>query len=316
MTIRIFFGGLRGGCVKFHRGWLAALRSAATPYNYVIVEDGPPDGIDYVVAFPVSAIENYRAFTKAKAVFSLWAGIEPFLARDDFPPTLPLVHMVEPGLTTGMTEYIVGHVMRWHLDLDSVVQSSLARRWDYRVSPHASERNIGVMGLGALGGDAAQKLAYLGFKTRGWSRSRKSISGIACFAGHAELQQFAKNLDVLIVLLPQTSDTEGLVNMELLENLADGAHLINAARGPIVNDNDLLLALDRPGGLGGATLDVFKKEPLPREHPFWSRKSITITPHLASVTRPKTASESIMTQIERCERGEALHNIVDRARGY
>lgn len=176
--------------------------------------------------------------------------------------------------------------------------------------------HVGVMGLGQLGLDAAARLRAQGFQTRGWSRSRKTAPGVACFAGADEMGAFLDGLDVLALLLPETPETRGLVNAAALSRLAPGAHVINAARGPVLVEADLLTALERDGGLGGATLDVFDTEPPPPEHPFWAHPRVAITPHIASATRPATAAKVLLDQIDRVEGGSRPLHLVDRSAGY
>lgn len=170
------------------------------------------------------------------------------------------------------------------------------------------------MGLGALGLDAARALQALRFQVLGWSRTRKSEPGLRAYAGLAELPDFLSACEILVLLAPLTPDTRGLLNAERLAHLPMGAHVINAARGPIIVEADLLAALDGP--LGGATLDVFDTEPLPEDHPLWAHPKVLVTPHVASVTRAETAAPELIAQIARAERGEALHHLVDFERGY
>lgn len=274
---------------------------------------------DYVIYAPnedgdPSEKPDLRRVSGLKAIFSLWAGVETLITRDDLPAGVPVARMVEPGLTIGMTDYVVGHAMRYHIGVDQSIARSAAGRWDGAHPPLSIHRRVGVMGLGALGRDAAEKLSALRFDVRGWSRTPRDIPGVSCFAGMDALPEFLSGADILIMLLPLTAETQGLMNAERLAHLPTGACLINAARGPILDEAALITALD--SNISYATLDVFDTEPLPENHPYWRHDRITVTPHIASVTRPETASKEIIAQIQRCERGEPLLHLVDFTQGY
>lgn len=305
--------------------WAAALRSAAAERGLPLRLLETPEAataaaaeVTYVVFAPNGGLEDLRVFPRLKAVLSMWAGVEKLLARPDLPDA-PIARMVEPGMTYGMTDYVVGHVMRAHLGIDALLDNSRAGRWAPASPKLSMQRRVGVMGLGQLGADAARALASLRFDVRGWSRSRKDLEGVRSFAGPDELDAFLDELEILVILLPQTADTTGMLSAATLARLADGAHVINAARGPIVTESDLLAALDARvgrGPLGGATLDVFDVEPLPAGHPYWAHPKVVVTPHIASITRAETASKVLVEQIERVEGGSPPTNLVDRARGY
>lgn len=305
--------------------WSAALESAAAARGLAMRLINDPaaivaaaEDIDYLVYSPAGVLEDLRIFPKLKAILSMFAGVERLLARPDL-PDLPVARMVEPGLTIGMTDYVVGHAMRAHLGIEAAIDDSRAGKWAAIPAKLSVNRPVGVMGLGQLGQDAARALATLRFPTRGWSRSPKTVEGVRSYAGAAELPAFLEGLEILIVLLPQTADTVGMVDAAALALLADGAHVINAARGPIVTEAALLAALDDREGrgpLGGATLDVFDIEPLPEDHPYWRHPKVIVTPHIASWTRAETASKVLIEQIERAEHGQPLSHLVDRGRGY
>ncbi|MEO1120872.1 MAG: glyoxylate/hydroxypyruvate reductase A [Pseudomonadota bacterium] len=299
--------------------WMKALHSASHEAALEIeatsdLDRFEPSLVDYVLFTPSGTIDDLRPYTGLKGVLSLWAGVETFLDRPDLPVSAPLVRMVEPGLTEGMTDYVVAHAMRYHMDLDGALKRSAERRWDDVHPPLSRLRTVGILGLGALGQDAARTLRALRFNVIGWSRTQKTIEGVTCFAGHDGLEKVLSTSEILIVLLPQTPETVGLLNAERLALLPKGAYVINAARGPVLPEADLLSALE--DGLGGATLDVFDEEPLPETHPYWAHEKITITPHVASVTRPETASKEVVRQIKRVESGMPFEHVVDKTRGY
>ena len=272
----------------------------------------PPAEVDYIVYAPDSTVQDFRPYTRTKAVLNLWAGVESVVHN----PTLtqPLCRMVEDGLTEGLVEWVTGHVLRHHLGIDGC----LARQngtWTPHVPPLARDRRVTVLGLGELGAACARALAALNFRVAGWSRTPKTIGGVACFAGAEGLDQALAGAEIAVLLLPLTPATENLLDAERMARLAPGAVVINPGRGPLVDDTALLAALDA-GPLAHATLDVFRTEPLPPEHPFWAHPRVTVTPHVASATRPRTASRSIARNIRRGEAGLPFEHLVDRSRAY
>lgn len=271
-----------------------------------------PESIDYIIYAPSSALQDFAPFTGVKLVQNLWAGVEEVVSN----PTLtqPLARMVDEGLTQGMVEWCVGHVLRHHLGMDRQIirQDGV---WDPVVPPLARERRVTILGLGELGQAVAAALARLGFELRGWSRSLRDVPDVESFAGDDGLSDALRDAEIVVLLLPQTAATENVMNAERLALLAHRAVLINPGRGPLVDEAALISALDR-GQIAHATLDVFREEPLPSEHPFWAHEKVTVTPHIASVTRPSTAARVVAENIRRGEAGEPFLHLVDRARGY
>ena len=247
-----------------------------------------------------------------KAVFSLGAGVEHIA---DPPPGVPVVRLVDPVLTRGMTEYVSARVLHYFREFPLYADSQRRGEWRKRPFRQAAECRVGVMGQGVLGGDAAAALAAMGFSVAGWSRTQKRLDGIEGFHGESGLIPFLGRTDILVCLLPLTPETEDIVNARTLEALPRGAYLINAARGGHVDEEALLAALES-GRLAGATLDVFKTEPLPADHPFWRASSLTITPHIASLTVPASAAAEITANIARIRDGREPLHAVDPARGY
>jgi glyoxylate/hydroxypyruvate reductase len=253
-------------------------------------------------------------------IFSLGAGVDAILKDPTLPDGVPIARVAEPDLTMRMTEYVVMQVLMHHRQQRRLEENQRKRVWDCFVTHSASALTVGIMGLGVLGSDAAQKLASLGFKVAGWSRSRKTIPGIECFAGPAEFDSFLKRTDILVCLLPHTPETTGLINGEVISKLSRkgpfGAPiLINAGRGKQQVESDILAALDS-GALHAATLDVFETEPLPKDSPFWSHPKVTLTPHAAADSDPDTISAYVLRQIRRHQNGLPVENMVDRKRGY
>lgn len=277
-----------------------------------VVLSADPAEVDYVVYAPNGPVEDFRPFRRAKAVLNLWAGVEDVVGNDTL--TQPLARMVDPALTEGMVEYVAGHVLRHHLGMDAHIRG-LNGVWRQDVPPLARERTVGVLGLGELGAACAEALAALRFRVVGWSRRPKSVTGVICRSGEDGLERVLTDADILVLLLPLTRETENLLDVRRLKLLPDGAVVVNPGRGALIDDAALLAALDE-GRLAHATLDVFREEPLPPGHPFWSHCRVTVTPHIASETRAESASRVIAENIRRSEAGEPLLYLVDRRAGY
>ncbi len=277
-----------------------------------LARDHAPSDVDYIVYAPNTRLTDFTPFDRCKGVLSLWAGVETIAPNASL--TQPLARLVDVGLTQGMVEWVTGHVLRHHLGMDRYIKND-KREWAFSVPPLAQERQVTILGLGELGSACATALASLGFSVTGWSRSAKSISGIRSLSGEASLDQALQSAEILILLLPLTAQTENLLNEQRLAQLPKGAIVINPGRGALINDEDLLNMLDQ-GQVSHATLDVFRVEPLPADHRYWTHPHVTVTPHIASATRPETAVRQIAENIRRGEAGLEFANLVDRARGY
>ena len=278
-------------------------------------DDCEPESVDIVLYEPSGTIKDMTRYAGVAAIQSLWAGVETLLENDSLPTEPPLLRMVEDGLTLGMTEYVVGHVYRAHLGVVLQQQDQAKFTWGTSNPPLAKDRRVGLIGLGALGRDAAESLAALNFDVRGWSRTQKQIEGVRCLSGSEGFQELIATSDILVLLAPHTPETENLMNKATFAAMPRGAHLINAARGALVDEDALLDALDT-GQIATAVLDVMREEPLPQTHRFWSHPNVLITPHIASVTRPETAAATIITQVERFETGQPFLHTVAREKGY
>lgn len=274
--------------------------------------DVPPDEIDYLVYAPISPVQDFSPYTRVKLVQNIWAGVERIVGN----PTLtqPLARMVDPGLTESMVEWVVGNVLRHHLGLDKFTHNP-ERKWQIGPPPLARQRPVTLLGLGELGTACAQALTALNFPVTGWSRSPKTIEGITCLSGEDGLTDALSSAQILILLLPKTPQTENILNAERIALLPSGAMILNPGRGPLIDDDALLAALDS-GHVASATLDVFRIEPLPPEHPYWDRPGVTVTPHIAADTRADTAVGVIAENIRRGEAGEPYLFHVDPVRGY
>lgn len=273
-----------------------------------------PATVDILLYAPSSPVQDLSPYAGIAAIQNLWAGVETLLANPTL-PDVPLLRMVEDGMTIGMTDYVVGHVCRAHLGVMAQQADQAAGVWGTVNPPLSVNRRVGIVGLGELGRDAAEKLTSLRFDVRGWSRTAKDIPGVTCLHGRDGLTELLKTSEILVLLAPLTPETRGLINADTLAQMPSGAHLINAARGPLVDDTALLAALDA-GQIATATLDVFDTEPLPQGHAYWTHPRVLVTPHVASATRIVTAAETIIGQVTRFEAGKPFLHVVERERGY
>ncbi len=291
----------------------APLRTALdkADLSYTLATDLPPGSVDFIIYAPNGDLQDFSPFMRLRAVLNLWAGVEGITGNPTL--TAPLARMVDHGLTQGMVEWVLGHVMRHHLGMDAHIVNP-QHIWEAKAPPLARDRQVTILGIGELGEACAKALDTVGFQVTGWSRSPKSIPGISCLHGETQLAGALARADILVLLLPLTGQTENLLNADRLSQLPPGAVILNPGRGALIDDSALLKALD--GHLAHATLDVFRTEPLPPDHPFWAHPKITVTPHIASETRPASASEVIASNIKRSIAGEPLLHLVDRSAGY
>jgi len=247
-----------------------------------------------------------------KAVFTVSAGVGHVL-RMAHCPAVPIIRVEDAGMAPQMVRYALTAAMRFVQRLDTYRVQQSVGEWNQLPPRVPAAVTCGVMGLGVIGSAIARALAAEGFVVRGYAREPKSIDGVRCFAG--DLATFLADLDLVVTVLPSTKATARLLDRAALGLLADGAHVVNIGRGNVLVDDDLLALIDE-GKLAGATLDVFNQEPLPPSHPFWSRASITITPHVAGLTVPGETVDQIAGKIRALERGEPVTGVVDLARGY
>jgi glyoxylate/hydroxypyruvate reductase A len=300
--------------------WEQRFRAAAPGRDIRLWPDrlGDPADVAYAAVWlpPAGA---FGAFKNLRAIFSLGAGVDGVLKDTALPP-VPIVRVVDPHLMRRMTEYVTLHVLMHHRRQRLYDEQQRARVWHEHAQPRAAEVSVGLMGLGVLGRDAAEVLVRLGFRMAGWSRSPRPLPGIETFHGAAGLDAFLARTEILVCLLPHTPATEGILDLALMRKLKrdgalGGAYLINAGRGKLQVDADIVAALDE-GALAGATLDVFPTEPLPPMSPLWLHPKVTITPHNSAASVPDEVVAYIVRQIERFEAGQALENVIDRASGY
>ncbi len=311
MTINILFAARAEHWPDYETHLRAALAEAGVT-DYALSPELPPEQADYIIYAPNSPMRDFTPCIRAKAVLNLWAGVEAIVSNQTL--TQPLARMVDPAMTQGMVEWVLGHTMRHHLGMDAHITAAPGQ-WQPTTPPVAWDRIVTVLGLGELGAACAQTLAKAGFQTRGWARSAKTIDGVTCYHGAEGLSEALSGAQGVVLLLPKTPQTENILNAGTLALLAPGAFVLNPGRGPLIDDAALLSALDS-GQVGHATLDVFRTEPLPETDPFWHHPRVTVTPHIASETRPAYAAKTIAENVRRGEAGEPLLHLVDRARGY
>ena len=308
MTGVLFAGGAERWAV--YEGLLTKALAEAGLTDVTLSPDLPPEAVNYAIYAPVDEALDFSVFPHLRAVMCLWAGVEGIVKNQTI--TVPLTRMVDVGLTQGMVEWVTGHVLRYHLGIDHnlAMQDGV---WEKAIPPLAQDRKVSVLGCGALGTACLKALTSLGFDAVGWSRSPKVIDGVRTVNGWPALEEVLRRAEIVVLLVPLTPETENVLNSERLSWLPDGAVVLNPGRGALIEDAALLAELPR---LGHATLDTFRIEPLPPEHPFWAHPKVTVTPHIASETRPETASQVVVENIRRDLAGEPLLHVVDRDRGY
>ncbi|ONH56047.1 glyoxylate/hydroxypyruvate reductase A [Pseudomonas cedrina] len=274
---------------------------------------GNPAEIEYLAAW-TAPDDVAQLLPNLKVLFALSAGVDQ-LDLSRLPPDLPVVRLLDPGITRGMCEYASWAVLSLHRDMLRYRQQQVTRCWQAHLLQPAANRRVGVMGLGAQAQQILATLAPLGFALSGWARSAHQIAGVDCYAGEQQLPAFLSQCDILLCVLPLTEQTQGILNHRLFDQLPRGAALINMGRGGHLVEADLLAALGS-GHLSGAVLDVLQEEPAPANHAFWDHPQIVLTPHIAAMTQPHSAFGVLLENIRRFERGEAMVGEVDRSLGY
>lgn len=300
--------------------WKEGLEKAS-PGRSVVLEPASADDptIRYAVVWRQRP-QVLARLPRLEAIFSIGAGVDHIFA-DPSVPDVPIIRVVSEDLTMRMSEYVVWQVLDHHRMGALYRQQQTRHVWREELrQPAANQVTVGIMGIGALGGDAARKLATIGFNVTGWSRRPKELAGIACHHGEAGLDPFLAGADILVVLLPLTKDTRSILNLDLFRRMKKqgplGAPiLINAGRGGLQSETDILQALDSQV-LGAASLDVFSEEPLPADHPLWDHPRVTITPHAAANSDPAAIIPEMVRQIEAHEAGRPFENVVDRQAQY
>jgi glyoxylate/hydroxypyruvate reductase A len=288
--------------------WIPLLQQAL-PQDVFTTDAGEAAEVALIATPPRGLLAKLHG---VKLVQSLWMGVDRLLEDPALPKGVPLARLIDPGMVAGMSETVLAHVLDWHKHHYRYRAQQAERQWRRRKQYLASDRTIGILGLGELGADAARRLLDLGFRVAGYSRRPKSLAGVQSFT---ELEPMLRITDALVCLLPLTPQTRGILNGRNLGKLKKHGCVINVARGGHLVVADLLSQLDS-GHLSHAYLDVFDSEPLPASSPLWKHPGVTITPHAAALTEPRTAIAKIVENIERVRRGETPHHLVDYSAGY
>ena len=294
--------------------WREALATQFVDFTFSVGEEVPnPESVDVAMVWTLPR-HGLAPFTNLRAILSLGAGINQLDPRR-LPAHVPLARLVDASLTRMMIDYARTAVYRYHRNFHLFEARSRERRWIYVPPTLTGATTVGVLGLGELGGEIASTLHAEGYAVAGWSRSRKSLPGIATHEGREELEAMLARSDIVINVLPLTEETRFILSGPLFARFKRGACLINMGRGLHLREADLLAALEA-GTIAAATLDVSTVEPLPVDHPFWNHPRILITPHVAGTAHPMTAAASIAANIRRALAGERLAQQVDLLRGY
>lgn len=275
---------------------------------------GNPLDIDAAIVWKAPEGE-LRKFPNLRLIVNLGAGVDSIVQDRSLPEGIPIVRIADPDMSRMMAQFVLAAVLRHYREFVSFARAQKERRWHYIHPREAPTCSVGVMGLGNLGAAAAAELVRQGFRVSGWARTPKSLEGVASFHGYEGLAPFLSGSEILVVMLPLTPQTDGILDAGALALLPHGAKIVNVGRGRLV-DEDALIAALRSGRISEATLDVFRREPLPAESPLWDFDQVLVTPHLASVAIPRTAARQVAENLRRLSAGEPLINVVDPKRGY
>lgn len=300
---------------KDPENWVETLKNQHPGMNiHVYPEDHDKEEVEFALAWnhPRGLFKNYP---NLKVIASMGAGVDHILSDDGLPEGVKVTRVVDEMLTEDMSDFVLSQVMNHIRGLHYYTKAQKEKKWDRFQYQRPKDTKVGIMGIGVLGNAVADKLHKNGFQLYGWSRTEKSCDNITSFHGKEQLEEFLQNSEILVCLLPLTEDTENILNADLFDMLPEGAYVINVARGQHLVEHDLMEMIDN-GHLSGASLDVFREEPLPEEHPFWEHPKINITPHIASLTNPTSVVPQIVENYERMMENEPLKNKVELDKGY
>jgi glyoxylate/hydroxypyruvate reductase A len=295
--------------------WGTHLREAIPGLDFrVWPEVGNPSDIQAAIVWKAPEGE-LRKLPNLKLIINLGAGVDSIVQDKSLPEGIPIVRIADPDMSRMMAQFVLAAVLRHYREFVSFARAQKERRWHYIHPREAPTCSVGVMGLGNLGATAAGELVRQGFRVSGWARTPKSLEGVEAFHGKAGFAPFLAKCEILVVMLPLTPQTEGILDAKALSLLPRGAKIVNVGRGRLVDEEALIAAL-RSGQIAEATLDVFRVEPLPADSPLWDFDQVLVTPHLASVAIPRTAARQVAENLRRVSAGEPLINVVDPKRGY
>ena len=292
--------------------WVQGLQAALPQAHVSAWAPGAPQADHAIVWAPPQQFIDEQ--TGLQAMFNIGAGVDALLQLN-LPPDLKVVRLDDAGMSVQMAEYVCHAVIRHFREFEGYDADTLAGKWSSRKPRKRSDFAVGVMGLGVLGERVAKALQVFEFPVNGYSRSPKQIEGVRSFSGASQFHDFLQASRILVNLMPLTPETENILNKDTLSRLQAGGYLINVARGKHLVEEDLISLMDS-GHLAGATLDVFRTEPLPVEHPFWRHPKITVTPHTSARTLREESIAQIVGKILALQRGEAIRGVVDHQRGY
>jgi glyoxylate/hydroxypyruvate reductase len=292
--------------------WLAAL-SQALPDAQLLLWPRASEAADYAVVWkpPPELIANLAG---VRAVFNLGAGVDAIAGASMWPRGVPLVRLEDAGMAEQMVEYAAYAVLRCYREFAVYERAQRAKSWAPRARLDKGGFGVGILGMGVLGSQVADALRTLGFSVKGYSRRHKTHRGVESLAGD-RFAEFLATCHVLVCMLPLTPATRGLLDRQAFAQLPCGAYVVNVARGGILVEDDLLAAIDS-GQLAGAMLDVCAEEPLPAQHAFWHHPRITLTPHIAAITRVEESVAQIADKIRRIEAGLPVGGIVHPQHAY
>lgn len=295
--------------------WVKALKEERPDLDLrVYPDDSNKDEVEFALVWnhPMGVFKEYP---NLKCISSMGAGVDHVLKDPELPESAQVTRVTDEYLTRDMADFTIALIMNHLRGLSFYKVREASQEWKPKSYLRISDVRVGVMGVGVLGAHVASQLYEMGFQVNGWASSEKDIEGVKVFAGNNSLDSFLSQSDILVCLLPLTKETENILNKENFEKLPQNAFIINVARGGHLVEDDLIEMIDS-GYLSGASLDVFREEPLPKEHPFWSHPKINVTPHIASVTDPLSVVPLILENYDRARNNKTLLNVVSRQKGY
>lgn len=295
--------------------WIQALKNKDPELELQVYPDcTEPEKVEFALVWnhPKGI---FQKFPSLKVIASMGAGVDHILSDPELPKNVKITRIVDPQLASDMAEFVLALVMNHLRNLSIHKAQEQSALWKPKAYLRISDVKVGILGLGILGKSVAEKLTSAGFKVLGWVKNRKPNVDFEIYSGNEELTEFLLKSNILVCLLPLTPETENILDKNLFEKLPKNAFVINVARGKHLVEEDLLEMLEN-GKLSGAALDVFREEPLPKNHPFWKQSNIHITPHIASVTKPSAVVPQVLENYERMKKGKDLMNLVNREKGY